>query len=109
MYPSPPYVSVRVCVSAERNEWVSALQEATGEWRRSRELVAHPGACTAEMQGYLELRGLRSKLFVVVSGDKVYLYKNTEVSRHPLPGRSSSPPLQTLSQTASSIKVGFCK
>uniref|UniRef100_A0AAZ3SKD8 ArfGAP with RhoGAP domain, ankyrin repeat and PH domain 1 n=1 Tax=Oncorhynchus tshawytscha TaxID=74940 RepID=A0AAZ3SKD8_ONCTS len=29
-------------------------------------------------QGYLELRGLRSKLYTVVSGDKVFLYKNME-------------------------------
>lgn len=34
---------------------------------------------TSEMRGYLELRGLRSKLYTVVCGDKVFLYKNTEV------------------------------
>ncbi|XP_061072624.1 arf-GAP with Rho-GAP domain, ANK repeat and PH domain-containing protein 1-like isoform X1 [Conger conger] len=61
---------------ADRNEWVSVLQEATGERRMASDPSAHPGA--AEMQGYLELRGLRPKLFVVVSRDKVYLYKNTE-------------------------------
>ncbi|KAI1893963.1 hypothetical protein AGOR_G00129070 [Albula goreensis] len=63
---------------SERNEWVSVLQEVTREQRSSRELGVHPTASTAEMQGYLELRGLRSKLYVVVCGDKVYLYKNTE-------------------------------
>ncbi|XP_016405487.1 arf-GAP with Rho-GAP domain, ANK repeat and PH domain-containing protein 1, partial [Sinocyclocheilus rhinocerous] len=31
-----------------------------------------------EMKGYLELRGLRSKLYTVVCADKVFLYKNTE-------------------------------
>ncbi|TUB03088.1 Arf-GAP with Rho-GAP domain, ANK repeat and PH domain-containing protein 1 [Bagarius yarrelli] len=33
---------------------------------------------TSEMKGYLELRGLRSKLFTAVCGDKVFLYKNSE-------------------------------
>ncbi|XP_064157726.1 arf-GAP with Rho-GAP domain, ANK repeat and PH domain-containing protein 1-like isoform X2 [Anguilla rostrata] len=58
----------------ERNEWASVLQEATSERRMSRD--SSTGA--VERQGYLELRGLRSKLYVVVCGDKVYLYKNTE-------------------------------
>ncbi|KAJ8410857.1 hypothetical protein AAFF_G00188140 [Aldrovandia affinis] len=62
----------------ERNEWVAVLQELRGEQRGSRDLTVHPTGLMAEIQGYLELRGLRSKLYVVVCGDKVYLYKNTE-------------------------------
>ncbi|XP_070983022.1 arf-GAP with Rho-GAP domain, ANK repeat and PH domain-containing protein 1 [Oncorhynchus clarkii lewisi] len=71
----------------ERNEWVSVLQNFTrGHQEGSREItssVPHssmtPGSpLTPEKHGYLELRGLRSKLYTVVSGDKVFLYKNME-------------------------------
>lgn len=33
----------------------------------------------ADKSGFLELRGFKHKLFVVVVGDKVFLYKNAEV------------------------------
>lgn len=33
----------------------------------------------ADKSGFLELRGFKHKLFVVVAGDKVFLYKNAEV------------------------------
>ncbi|XP_066522588.1 arf-GAP with Rho-GAP domain, ANK repeat and PH domain-containing protein 1 isoform X2 [Hoplias malabaricus] len=64
---------------SERNEWVSVLQDMTGPARFSvsRELTLNP-LLTTEMKGYLELRGLRSKLYTVVCGDKVFLYKNSE-------------------------------
>uniref|UniRef100_A0AAR2LXD5 ArfGAP with RhoGAP domain, ankyrin repeat and PH domain 1 n=1 Tax=Pygocentrus nattereri TaxID=42514 RepID=A0AAR2LXD5_PYGNA len=64
---------------SERNEWVSVLQDMTGPARTrvSRELTLNP-LVTCEMKGYLELRGLRSKLYTVVCGDKVFLYKNAE-------------------------------
>uniref|UniRef100_A0AAY4ETF8 ArfGAP with RhoGAP domain, ankyrin repeat and PH domain 1 n=1 Tax=Denticeps clupeoides TaxID=299321 RepID=A0AAY4ETF8_9TELE len=45
--------------------------------RGSRDLNINPTG-TPEMQGYLELRGLRSKLYTVVCADKVFLYKNQE-------------------------------
>lgn len=32
-----------------------------------------------DRSGFLELRGFKHKLFVVVAGDKVLLYKNAEV------------------------------
>lgn len=32
-----------------------------------------------DKSGFLELRGFKHKLFVVVAGDKVFLYKNAEV------------------------------
>lgn len=62
----------------ERNDWVTALQDCT----RGRHLrrTMNPGSpLTPEYQGYLELRGLRSKLYTVVASDKVFLYKNIEV------------------------------
>uniref|UniRef100_A0A8C7MAB6 ArfGAP with RhoGAP domain, ankyrin repeat and PH domain 1 n=1 Tax=Oncorhynchus kisutch TaxID=8019 RepID=A0A8C7MAB6_ONCKI len=72
---------------SERNEWVAVLQNFTrGHQEGSREMTSlvppsflTPGSpLTPEQQGYLELRGLRSKLYTVVSGDKVFLYKNME-------------------------------
>ncbi|XP_041850481.1 arf-GAP with Rho-GAP domain, ANK repeat and PH domain-containing protein 1-like isoform X2 [Melanotaenia boesemani] len=62
---------------AERNSWVSALQDCTrGRQRRS---TMSPGSLSMpEYQGYLELRGLRSKLYTVVASDKVFLYKNMD-------------------------------
>ncbi|XP_077396625.1 arfGAP with RhoGAP domain, ankyrin repeat and PH domain 1 isoform X2 [Festucalex cinctus] len=62
---------------AERNEWVTLLQDCTrGRHRRS---ALNPGSpLTAEFKGYLELKGLRSKLYTVVASDKVFLYKNME-------------------------------
>lgn len=69
-----------VCVTAERNEWLSVLQEIINSSRlkSSSELTLNP-CVTSEMKGYLELRGLRSKLYTIVCGDKVFLYKNAEV------------------------------
>lgn len=69
-----------MCVSAERSEWVSVLKSFIGASRTQAglDLTFNP-SMTSEMRGYLELRGLRSKLYTVVCGDKVFLYKNTEV------------------------------
>uniref|UniRef100_A0A6Q2ZNU2 ArfGAP with RhoGAP domain, ankyrin repeat and PH domain 1 n=1 Tax=Esox lucius TaxID=8010 RepID=A0A6Q2ZNU2_ESOLU len=66
---------------SERNEWVSVLQDFTvvhHEGSRERISSTPSYLLTPEHQGYLELRGLRSKLYTVVSGDKVFLYKNLE-------------------------------
>nr|XP_057935748.1 arf-GAP with Rho-GAP domain, ANK repeat and PH domain-containing protein 1-like isoform X2 [Doryrhamphus excisus] len=62
---------------AERNEWVTLLQDCTrGRQRRS---TMNPGShLTPDFKGYLELKGLRSKLFTVVAADKIFLYKNME-------------------------------
>ena len=46
--------------------------------QQGRDLTFNP-TVTPVLQGYLELRGLRSKLYTVVSADKVFLYKNQEV------------------------------
>ncbi|CAN9511322.1 unnamed protein product [Ophioblennius macclurei] len=62
---------------AERNEWVSVLQDAT-KGRQRRSTISPITSQTPDYQGYLELRGLRSKLYTVVASDKVYLYKNIE-------------------------------
>lgn len=38
----------------------------------------------ADHQGYLDLRGFKGKVYVVVASDKVFLYKNQEVTApHP--------------------------
>uniref|UniRef100_A0A665U1I5 ArfGAP with RhoGAP domain, ankyrin repeat and PH domain 1 n=1 Tax=Echeneis naucrates TaxID=173247 RepID=A0A665U1I5_ECHNA len=62
---------------AERNEWVTVLQDCTkGRHRRS---AMNPGSpMTPDCQGYLELKGLRSKLYTIVVSDKVFLYKNID-------------------------------
>uniref|UniRef100_A0AAZ3RF70 ArfGAP with RhoGAP domain, ankyrin repeat and PH domain 1 n=1 Tax=Oncorhynchus tshawytscha TaxID=74940 RepID=A0AAZ3RF70_ONCTS len=71
----------------ERNEWVSVLQNFTRGCQEGSRVITSsvphssmtPGSpLTPDQQGYLELRGLRSKLYTVVSGDKVFLYKNME-------------------------------
>lgn len=39
---------------------------------------------TPDHQGYLDLRGFKGKIYVVVASDKVFLYKNLEVmAPHP--------------------------
>ncbi|XP_072248713.1 arf-GAP with Rho-GAP domain, ANK repeat and PH domain-containing protein 1 isoform X3 [Leuresthes tenuis] len=62
---------------AEKKEWVTALQDCTRG--RHRSSIINPGSpLTPDYQGYLELRGLRSKLYTVVASDKVFLYKNLD-------------------------------
>lgn len=58
---------------------MTVLQDCTkGRQRRS---TMNPGSpLTPDYQGYLELKGLRSKLYTVVISDKVFLYKNIDVS-----------------------------
>ncbi|XP_029301618.1 arf-GAP with Rho-GAP domain, ANK repeat and PH domain-containing protein 1 isoform X2 [Cottoperca gobio] len=61
----------------ERNNWVAVLQDCT----RGRPLRSTMSPCsplTPDYLGNLELRGLRSKLYTVVTSDKVFLYKNIE-------------------------------
>ncbi|NXS60926.1 ARAP1 protein, partial [Brachypteracias leptosomus] len=71
---------------ADRNEWIRTLQQI-GEEKKSRGgrpertsmFLATDGATSpADKSGFLELRGFKHKLFVVVAGDKVFLYKNSE-------------------------------
>ncbi|XP_030600008.1 arf-GAP with Rho-GAP domain, ANK repeat and PH domain-containing protein 1 isoform X2 [Archocentrus centrarchus] len=62
---------------AERNDWVTVLQGCTRG--RQRHTVMNPGSpFSPDCQGYLELKGLRSKLYTVVASDKVFLYKNVD-------------------------------
>ncbi|XP_074072898.1 arf-GAP with Rho-GAP domain, ANK repeat and PH domain-containing protein 1 isoform X1 [Macrotis lagotis] len=68
---------------AERKDWMQALQQAMEEQRvRARLSKAspmepqYPGI--PDQAGSLELRGVKNKLYVVVAGDKVLLYKNLE-------------------------------
>ncbi|KAK2912627.1 arf-GAP with Rho-GAP domain, ANK repeat and PH domain-containing protein 1-like isoform X2 [Channa argus] len=62
---------------AERNDWVTVLQDCTrGRYNHS---LMNPGSpLIPDYQGYLELKGLRSKLYTVVTSDKVFLYKTIE-------------------------------
>ncbi|KAM4742821.1 arf-GAP with Rho-GAP domain, ANK repeat and PH domain-containing protein 1 isoform 2-T2 [Anableps anableps] len=61
----------------ERNEWVTLLRDCTGG--RHRQSTLNAGSpLTPDYHGYLELRGLRSKLYTVVASDKVFLYKNMD-------------------------------
>uniref|UniRef100_A0A096LS99 ArfGAP with RhoGAP domain, ankyrin repeat and PH domain 1 n=1 Tax=Poecilia formosa TaxID=48698 RepID=A0A096LS99_POEFO len=61
----------------ERNEWLTELRNCTGGPKRPLTLISG-SPLTPDYSGYLELRGLRSKLFTVVASDKVLLYKNAE-------------------------------
>ncbi|KAM6946388.1 arf-GAP with Rho-GAP domain, ANK repeat and PH domain-containing protein 1 [Aplochiton taeniatus] len=63
----------------ERTEWVTLLLDCTrGRQQGSREVTSALTPGGPEHKGYLELRGLRSKLYTVVAGDKVFLYKNLD-------------------------------
>uniref|UniRef100_A0A8C2A0F9 ArfGAP with RhoGAP domain, ankyrin repeat and PH domain 1 n=1 Tax=Cyprinus carpio TaxID=7962 RepID=A0A8C2A0F9_CYPCA len=63
---------------SERSEWVTVLKSCV----RATGLDVTFNPCVSyEMRGYLELRGLRSKLYTVVCADKVFLYKNAEEYR----------------------------
>ncbi|XP_066476307.1 arf-GAP with Rho-GAP domain, ANK repeat and PH domain-containing protein 1 [Tiliqua scincoides] len=64
----------------DRNEWIKALQSTVNR-RKSRASVFHvPGNSfdSVDKGGLLELRGFKNKLYVVVAGEKVFLYKNPE-------------------------------
>ncbi|NXN15618.1 ARAP1 protein, partial [Indicator maculatus] len=73
---------------ADRNEWIRTLQQVVEE-RRSKapeRASLSPGSWGDASQlvgksGLLELRGFKDKLFVVVAGDRVFLYKNAEDHR----------------------------
>ncbi|NWI57232.1 ARAP1 protein, partial [Calyptomena viridis] len=69
---------------ADRNEWIRTLQQIDEE-RKSKapertlmSLATDSATEPADKSGFLELRGFKHKLFVVVAGDKVFLYKNAE-------------------------------
>ncbi|NWV41631.1 ARAP1 protein, partial [Grantiella picta] len=70
---------------ADRNEWIQTLQQRIAEEQKSkapeRTLMSSATDSTTELadkSGFLELQGFKHKLFVVVAGDKVFLYKNAE-------------------------------
>uniref|UniRef100_A0A8C0ZH44 ArfGAP with RhoGAP domain, ankyrin repeat and PH domain 1 n=1 Tax=Cyanistes caeruleus TaxID=156563 RepID=A0A8C0ZH44_CYACU len=69
---------------ADRNEWIRTLQEIAEERkgkapeRTLMSLATDSATELANKSGFLELRGFKHKLFVVVSEDKVFLYKNAE-------------------------------
>ncbi|NWS78187.1 ARAP2 protein, partial [Crotophaga sulcirostris] len=72
---------------AERNEWIWTLQQMVEE-RKSKALertlmssTSNGATDLADKSGFLELRGFKHKLFVVVAGDKVFLYKSAEDHR----------------------------
>ncbi|XP_040901612.1 arf-GAP with Rho-GAP domain, ANK repeat and PH domain-containing protein 1-like isoform X2 [Toxotes jaculatrix] len=61
----------------ERDLWMDALEGCTGG--RHQRYTMNSGLTLApDHQGYLELKGLRSKLYTVVASDKVFLYKNID-------------------------------
>ncbi|XP_027744113.1 arf-GAP with Rho-GAP domain, ANK repeat and PH domain-containing protein 1 isoform X2 [Empidonax traillii] len=69
---------------ADRNEWIRTLQQIAEE-RKNKDpertlmsLATDSATEPADKSGFLELRGFKHKLFVVVAGDKVFLYKNAE-------------------------------
>ncbi|XP_070684834.1 arf-GAP with Rho-GAP domain, ANK repeat and PH domain-containing protein 1 isoform X2 [Pempheris klunzingeri] len=61
----------------ERNDWVTVLQDCT-RGRNLHSTMTPASALTPDYQGYLELRGLRSRLYTVVASDKVFLYKSID-------------------------------
>ncbi|NXH35485.1 ARAP1 protein, partial [Myiagra hebetior] len=74
----------RAETDADRNEWIRTLQQIAEERKSKapeRTFMSSANDSAAELvdkSGFLELRGFKHKLFVVVAGDKVFLYKNAE-------------------------------
>ncbi|CAB1316323.1 unnamed protein product [Coregonus sp. 'balchen'] len=75
-----------------REEWVSVLKETIQQCRNSMDM-SHmnfsdtsgqraSGVSLISKQGYLEMIGLRSKLYVVICSDRVFLYRNAEEHSH---------------------------
>ncbi|XP_060928435.1 arf-GAP with Rho-GAP domain, ANK repeat and PH domain-containing protein 1-like isoform X3 [Limanda limanda] len=62
---------------ADRNDWVTILQDCN-RGRHPRSTMSPGLLLNPDYHGYLELKGLRSKLYTVVASDKVYLYKNMD-------------------------------
>ncbi|XP_019337471.1 arf-GAP with Rho-GAP domain, ANK repeat and PH domain-containing protein 1 isoform X2 [Alligator mississippiensis] len=66
----------------ERSEWIRTLQQIVDERKvKGTEKMSTLQLDAADKFGFLELRGFKNKLFVVVVGDKVFLYKNMEDCR----------------------------
>uniref|UniRef100_A0A8C7VJD4 ArfGAP with RhoGAP domain, ankyrin repeat and PH domain 1 n=1 Tax=Oncorhynchus mykiss TaxID=8022 RepID=A0A8C7VJD4_ONCMY len=59
-----------------REEWVSVLKETIQQRRSSMEMSLMNSLISK--QGYLEMNGLRSKVYVVICADRVFLYGNAE-------------------------------
>ncbi|KAJ6664792.1 hypothetical protein lerEdw1_005764 [Lerista edwardsae] len=66
---------------ADRNEWIKALQRTVDDRKSRASVFQVPGSSfdSVDKSGFLELRGFKNKLYVVVAGEKVFLYKNAEV------------------------------
>ncbi|XP_067841639.1 arf-GAP with Rho-GAP domain, ANK repeat and PH domain-containing protein 1 [Heptranchias perlo] len=71
----------------ERNDWVRVIQQTVEEKKEKQDLQAARMSDhfsresvleLAEKYGYLEIRASRSKVFMAICGDKVWLYKNEE-------------------------------
>lgn len=62
--------------SVERSEWVVALENCI---RLKHQPNTISSSLIPHFQGYLEHRGLRSKIYTIVISDKVFLYKSIEV------------------------------
>lgn len=67
---------VFACPTVERSEWVMALDDCIGEKQQLNTIGA---SAVPHFEGFLEHRGLRSKIYTVVLSDKVFLFKNMEV------------------------------
>uniref|UniRef100_A0A4W5P1Z8 ArfGAP with RhoGAP domain, ankyrin repeat and PH domain 1 n=1 Tax=Hucho hucho TaxID=62062 RepID=A0A4W5P1Z8_9TELE len=71
-----------------REEWVSVLKETIQQRRNGMEMSLmnfsftsgqrDSGVSLISKQGYLEMNGLRSKVYVVICADRVFLYGNAE-------------------------------
>ncbi|XP_068122674.1 arf-GAP with Rho-GAP domain, ANK repeat and PH domain-containing protein 1 isoform X3 [Hyperolius riggenbachi] len=63
---------------AERNDWVRAVQQILDERKARGSSTSTFSSENPDKYGLLEMKGCKPKMFVVVAGDKVYLYKNGE-------------------------------
>ncbi|KAK7883306.1 hypothetical protein WMY93_029480 [Mugilogobius chulae] len=61
----------------DRDEWVAMLKDCTGA-RVGRNTIGPGSPLAPDFDGFLGLRGIRSRLYTVVALDKVFLYKSIE-------------------------------
>lgn len=66
----------------ERNDWVCCLEKILSDRKNSlepRNLFFKNGSVNIHFEGYLEMLSPRTKIYTLISRDKLFLFKSHEV------------------------------